>query len=290
MGGLRAVITVGISASGKTTYAKSLDNGWVNINRDDLRFAITGANGWGEYKFNKSVEEMVTNLQVQMVKQARDAGKNIVISDTNLNFKTRTGWGDRLKHLGYKVEVKHFTVKLEEAWKRDTMRAFGVGREVIYNQWLKYNEQFGYTYTPDKELPLTAVFDIDGTIARMGSRSPFDWTRVGEDSLREEVIIYLKSLRLRGYSIILLSGRDSCCRALTEEWLKCHCIPYQGLFMRPEGDNRPDTEVKEELFRNYLANNYNVQVVVDDRPCMIRTWNRIKIPNVVSVADPYKEF
>lgn len=290
MSKLKAIITVGISASGKTTFAKSLDRTWVNVNRDDLRFTITGTSGWGEYKFNKSVESMVTNLQYRMVEEARNVGKNVIISDTNLNPKTLNMWQEFLEGLEYKVETKHFPVKLEEAWKRDSLRDNGVGHSVIYNQWLRYHHQYSYTYTPNELLPKAAVFDIDGTIARMVDRGPFEWHRVGEDEVRWDIAEYLNALKQNDYEIILLSGRDSCCRNQTEDWLERHEIPYKELFMRSEEDNRPDTEIKEELFKTHLAGEYNVQIVVDDRPCMIRTWHRIKIPTVMSVADPYIEF
>jgi len=79
----------------------------------------------------------------------------------------------------------------------------------------------------------------------------------------------------------------------TESEIRCihnRCIPHDGLYVRTEGDNRPDTEIKKELFFAKVAPNYHVKIVVDDRPCMIRMWHSIKIPSVISVGDPYKEF
>ena len=289
MSKLKALICVGISASGKTTYAKSLDRTWINVNRDDLRFSLTGSSGWGEYKFNKNIESIVTSIQKSVVNEAQASGKNVVISDTNLNPSIRQGWVDFLEKLGYQVEIKHFPIKLEEAWKRDSLRPNGVGHDVIYSQWLRYVEQTEEVYTPNPDLPDTAIFDIDGTIAKM-NRSPYEWGKVAEDEVRYEVVEYLKALKQGGYKIILLSGRDSVCRSDTMYWLDYNQIPYDGLFMREQGDNRPDTEIKKELFFTHVAPNCNVKICVDDRSVMVRMWASIKIPSVISVADPYKEF
>ena len=42
---MKAILTIGVSASGKTTWAEQFvkeNEWWVNINRDDIRFTILG--------------------------------------------------------------------------------------------------------------------------------------------------------------------------------------------------------------------------------------------------------
>lgn len=164
---MKAWITVGISASGKTTWAK--EQNAVDINRDWIRFnIIVPGSDWGNYKFNKSKENEVTKIQEQMVMQAVENRQDVIISDTNLNPVTLDKWKVLLSVLGYEVEIKEFPITLEEAYKRDSLRANGVGQNVIYSQYQKWLEYKGRkTYVPDVTKPKAVMFDIDGTLACM---------------------------------------------------------------------------------------------------------------------------
>ena len=290
---MKAIITVGISASGKSTYAQELvQQGWVEANRDWIRFNVVcpGAD-WSTYKFTKKRENDVTSEQEVIVLSAAEDGKNVIISDTNLNSKTRNKWVEFLKDLGYSVEVMPFPVTLEEAWKRDTARPNGVGRDVIYKQWKQWLDFVGRrTYTPDTSQPKAVIVDVDGTLAAMSSRSPFDWERVGEDGLSEVVADMVDGLNWSGYQIIIVSGRDGICYDETEHWLTRNGVSFDALFMRQPDDFRKDTVVKEEIFWDHIAENWNVVAVIDDRPSVVRMWNDLGIQNVIAVADQNVEF
>lgn len=125
---LKAIITVGISASGKTTFAKSLvEQGWVDCNRDWIRFNVVApGTDWNTYKFTNKRERDVTQVQEEMVMDAFSKEKNVIISDTNLNPSIREKWTNLLKEIGYDVEVKDFPIALEEAYKRDQLRVNGL--------------------------------------------------------------------------------------------------------------------------------------------------------------------
>lgn len=286
----KAIITVGISASGKTTWAQQQDA--FDINRDWIRFnVVCPGSDWSSYKFTKARENEVTEIQEKMVKDAWTQEADIIISDTNLNPKVLAKWKTFLDELGYTVEIKEFPISLEEAWKRDSLRANGVGRDVIYTQYEKWFEYKGRkTYIPDTSLPPAIIFDIDGTIAQMEGRSPFAWDKVDTDSPRELIIQMACGYRNSGYKIIVVSGRDGCCKELSEEWMKDNHMHYDDFFIRPEGDTRKDTIVKEEIFWDDIAPKYNVAGVVDDRPCVVRMWHELKIPNVICVGNPWIEF
>ena len=290
---MRAILTVGISASGKTSWATELvRQGWRDINRDWIRFNMVkpGAN-WSTYKFNNTNEKEVTRLQGLMITESWAAGENIIISDTNLNASVRTSLIKQLQDLGYEVEIKSFPITRELAVKRDNLRVNGVGQEVIYRQWQKWNDFNGrITYTPDPELPSAIIVDVDGTIAQMNGRGPFEWNRVGEDLPRWLIIDMVINYQRQGYEILIVSGRSDECRNETREWLDKHMIPFTDLYMRKEGDFRRDSVIKEEILWTHLAHKYNIVAAIDDRPMMIRTWHELKIPNVIAVADPYLEF
>lgn len=292
---MKAIITVGISASGKTTFAKQMEcQGYVDVNRDYIRFNIVcPGSDWRSYKFTKAREDEVTLIQERMVMEAWANEKNVVISDTNLKAGTVDNWKMLLGRLGYQVEVKHFNVSLEEAVKRDNFRQNGVGYPIMYKQNLQFLEAIGRkTYTPDPKLRKAVIIDIDGTVAEMNGRGPFEWSKVDTDLPRQMVIDMVDAYTDRGYHAIFVSGRDGSCRDLTYDWLKEHVgvLNIDGLYMREEGDFRKDTVIKEEIFWRDIAPHYNVQAVIDDRPCVVRMWHELKIPNVICVGNPYIEF
>lgn len=293
---MKAIICVGCSASGKTTFAKEVcdaDESWVDVNRDFIRFNIVApGTDWSNYRFTNKREQDVTLIQEEMVMDAFAKGKNVIISDTNLNPKTRQKWMETLVDLGFDVEIKEFDVPLETLWKRDQLRTNGVGREVIYKQykqWLQYKGR--KTYIPNQNEPKAIILDVDGTIADMeGVRKPYDWDKVGQDKPKQFIIDIAKGLDAQGYTILVVSGRDGVCYDQTKEWLNENEVPHFYLFMREEGDMRKDTIIKEEIFWDLIAEHWNVVGVIDDRPCVLRTWREIGIPNVLAVADPYVEF
>lgn len=115
------------------------------------------------------------------------------------------------------------------------------------------------------------IVDIDGTLALKGHRSPFDWMRVGEDSVNEPIKWLVRSFK-PNVAIIIFSGRDSICRDITEKWLGENGIPWNALYMRPEGDMRKDSIVKKELYDQYVKDNYEVIFVLDDRNQVVDMW------------------
>lgn len=288
---MKAIITVGVSASGKTTFAREYakQHKAIVANRDDMRFSMTGATGWGDYKWDKKIETIVTNQQYNLAYNAAQMGKDFILADTNLNAERRKEWTEYLTDFGYEVEIKDFPITLEEAWKRDAMRGQGVGRDVIYKQWQQWLEYTGRKrYVPDESLPKAVIFDIDGTLAHMDGRGPFDWKRVGEDKVDE----FVKRLFVftTDAARVVVSGRDAVCDLETTEWLRKNELYWDELFMRGAGDSRKDTIIKEEIFWRDIAPKYNVVAVVDDRPCVVRMWHDIGIPKVVAVGNQSVEF
>jgi len=113
-------------------------------------------------------------------------------------------------------------------------------------------------------------------LALRKDRGPLEWDRVRQDDVNRPIadllaVYYQHSLA----SVILVSGRDSVCRADTEEWLEANDIPCNGLFMRPLGDARKDTIVKVELFKKHIKGQYHILFVLDDRDQMVQAWRRL---------------
>lgn len=291
---MQAIITVGISCSGKSTLARSfVEQGWYEVNRDFIRFnMVCPGNDFRNYKFSKANESEVTKIQGQMIMEAHARGENIIVSDTNLNPSLRNGLKTKLEDLGYDVEIRGMPISVTEAWKRDTYRQNGVGHSTIYQQHLKWNEYIGRkTYKSNWRLPVAIIVDIDGTVAEMNDRGPFEWSKVGQDSPRLFILDMVYNYYLQGYKILFVSGRSDECRTETEQWLTSYYSgKYDGLFMRKAGDYRKDDEVKEEIFWTNLAPHYNIQAAIDDRPQVLRLWYDLQIKNVICVGNPFIEF
>ncbi len=135
----------------------------------------------------------------------------------------------------------------------------------------------------DIALPAAIIVDIDGTIAKMGDRSPYEWSKVGLDKPHEDIID--AAYRLKGAGmIILVSGRDESCRAETEEWLSDVGMGFWKLYMRPAGNNEKDTIIKERIYREHILGKYHVDYVLDDRASVVAMWRSLGL-RVLQVAD-----
>lgn len=149
---MKAIITVGISGSGKSTWAarqwdSKQDYPVKVINRDNTRWFLTGKRGWqgsNAYKFHSSVEDAVTAWNEDLMNIAANRGLDIIIADTNLNPKTRAKLIRQCQELGYEVEIKEFPISYQEALRRDEQRGiYAVGEAVLARQWeawIKYHE------------------------------------------------------------------------------------------------------------------------------------------------------
>ena len=132
--------------------------------------------------------------------------------------------------------------------------------------------------------------DIDGTIALRGDRSPHDHDQCMEDHVNWPIVRLIDNLVDYGYlmgEIILISGRKEKYRSITEYWLRTHNIfdgYYNALLMRSTNDNRPDEVVKEELYKQYIMDKYNVLYVFDDRNSVVAMWRRLGL-TCLQVAD-----
>jgi hypothetical protein len=136
------------------------------------------------------------------------------------------------------------------------------------------NQQKRPHLTPNynSTLPWTVAFDIDGTLALMSNRSPYDWDKVFYDDINNIVAEQIKFHKSLGRKIILLSGRDESCKKLTEDWCELYNIKYDMLLMRKKDDMRKDTIVKRELYNDNIKGIYNLLAIYDDRLQVVDMW------------------
>lgn len=297
---LKATITVGISGSGKTTWANEVvakDPSYYNLNRDDIRLDLIdrdgvrgiGDNMWRFWKWKREGE--VDAEWNKRLEWAYFNGHNLIVSDTNLNKDRANALATRLRELGYEVDFKHFEVSYEDAVKRDKNRRHSVGHEVIYDQLTRKNASWGRARSPKfvEGNNKAILVDIDGTLAHMKGRSPYEWDKVDQDIVDPHVRDIVNMYKDKGYTVIVLSGRDRVCRDLTIKWLQDNDVKFDFLFMRALDDQRKDYVVKEELYFDNVDGAYNVEAVFDDRPQVVRLWLELGF-KVFAVGNPYLEF
>lgn len=127
--------------------------------------------------------------------------------------------------------------------------------------------------------PVAVIFDLDGTLADLNGRSPYGETLRADcpNDLCIESIAHIARLYAAKSSvkIIVVSGRNEVATFETKDWLKKHGIVWDHLFMRKDRDYRPDEIVKEEIYREKIEPYYDVEIVFDDRPKVIRMWRNI---------------
>lgn len=304
---MKAIITVGVSASGKTTWArefqkKNLEDRWFILSRDDIRHNILdeksliedySLSGIPWKNWNWKWENEVTDRFWRQVEYASVRNRPLIIADTNLNEARLKGMIEKLKGYNYsEIELKYFPISFDEACRRDAERPNGVGVSVIakqIEQWNVMDVNVPLRYVNDPSKTPAVIVDIDGTLAHMDKRGPFEWNKVHYDKVDPAVSAVVRGLHSQGYSIIIVSGRDGVCEQLTKNWLSMFDVPYNHFFIRNAGDMRKDVIIKKEIFDDNIRNNYNVIMVIDDRPSVCRMWRSLGL-KVMQVGNPYIEF
>jgi predicted kinase len=265
----KIVVMQGIQGSGKSTHAKEIvnkDSNFVRVCRDDLREMR------GKYWIPEQ-EKMISEWEDFLVKSALNNGKSVVIDAMNMYDKTIQKWKKIAKEYNAEIEFKFINTSLLECIERDKNRERTTGAKIIKETYLKY-EHFYFTekMKQDPDVPLAIIVDIDGTLAERNGRGPFEWNRVGEDLVKEEIATLVRIYKSHYFEVIVFSGRDSICRPETEKWLEEKEIYYDYLYMRKEGDNRKDFIIKKELFDEFVKDKFYVSVVIDDRKQVVDMW------------------
>ena len=122
-------------------------------------------------------------------------------------------------------------------------------------------------------LPKAIIVDIDGTLAKMQGRGPFEWHRVGEDKVNQPIKDIVLAMK-KTHAVIIFSGRDGSCLTETINWLIENSIYYDKIFMRDAGNNEKDSIIKRRLFDTYIKDKYEINFVLDDRNQVVDMWRK----------------
>lgn len=122
----------------------------------------------------------------------------------------------------------------------------------------------------DNRLTPAIIVDIDWTIADKWNRSPYDYSKVSEDTPHEDTIKLIRDLS-KVYKVLFVSWRNFSCAIDTVKWLDKYVIDDYRLYMRPEWDKRKDSYVKYEILQE-LVKEYYIEYVFDDRDRVVKMW------------------
>lgn len=282
-------VMTGLPGSGKTTLARQL--GCLRLNLDDYR-AMLG-NPRKPELWTHEHEKIACAMFIRSMVDCVDGGRDVVLDNTHLRKRLPERYRRALAVRPVTFKVHDLTdVSAEDCIKRDAVRPRPVGPDVILKmngglrsgnwklteEWLnEYTSYFSRIdpYTPDPTLPPAAVFDIDGTLALSKHRGPYDFEKCETDEPNLHVIDALFRCAYAGLTIVLLSGRKSEVREHTIRWLDRYGIPHDNLFMRPTDDNRPDFQVKSELFEKHVRGVWDVKEINDDRDQVVDLWRLV---------------
>lgn len=236
---LQILMTKGLPASGKSTWAKDHvkkhSGAWKRINRDELRLMLDA----GEW--SPQMEKFIVATRDAILVNALRMGFNVIIDDTNLREEN---WNDVCKiaereNIDVMVLEKSFPIDIDVAIERDKERGEkSVGEVVIRNMWkkniknrpecLKPKCQYFYSkqslkLQQDKSLPKAVICDLDGTLALIGDRSPYDASKCDKvDFPNPPVVEVVRLFYEAGYKILFVSGREDRDREASMRFISNH--------------------------------------------------------------------
>lgn len=204
----KAYVTVGISASGKSTWAreKAKETDAQIIERDCIRKAMLIKAGishdldWSQWRYGW--ERDVTRTWEGLLESAIQSNRDIIVSDTNLNENRRAALIHTLVEAGFDVEEKVFDIPLQTAIRRDRSRGLrSVGQNVIMKQYVQFAQQFKPQYVYTKNYTPTVILSgvdenpFEGRLVGLHVGNDFQHARfVSPTSNKEEQRDWLESL------------------------------------------------------------------------------------------------
>lgn len=274
---MKLLMLKGLPGSGKSTFSFELvkSKGYKRVNKDDLRSMIDGG------VWTKAHETEIISIRNILVDAWLHDGHDVVVDDTNFAPIHEEVLRKYAEARGAEFEIKFIDTPLQECIARDALRTgkAHVGKKVITDMYIQYLRKQTPKIPHNPDLPNCYIFDIDGTLAKMTDRSPYDYSKVNTDIENRDVARVFRMLRnspfAKGGMMFIMSGRESACRYATLQWLQDNEILADEVFMRDAGDKRQDSIIKKELYEKHIKGKYNVMGVFDDRDQVVELWRSL---------------
>ncbi len=122
-------------------------------------------------------------------------------------------------------------------------------------------------------LPSAIICDIDGTLAIRGERAIYDFEHCDVDRVCQEVKQVLDMTKNQMETkILLVTGRDEIYRGATDRWLLTNAISYDTLYMRSSWDRNQNEATKEQIYKTFIKDKFNILFVMEDTKQAIQMW------------------
>ena len=206
--------------------------------------------------------------------------------DGNILYRPFKKFFNLEEHLGQKKELPTTPFKVHEKldgslgiiYKVNGQYAVATRGSFKSEQALHHKRYFTTKKPEDKQnefLPHAIICDLDGTLALLNGRNPYDASTAAMDLLNKPIADILKRYQFDCH-IILVSGRKSIYKGQTTVFLVKHDLITEKtkLYMRGADDNRKDAIVKKEIYDRYIKDKYYVKFVLDDRDQVVEMWRK----------------
>ena len=187
------ILTIGISGSGKTTWAENFKAQYptknvVIVERDVIRESLKPGSTF-QRNVSHKFEDEITKAQQKLILNAVNAKVDfILISDTNLNTTYRNALEEFLENrcgiTNVERNIMEDSYDLELCLKRNNKRPRVVDREVVIRQWKVFQNLFAsqnYIVHADQK-PVIWISDIHSQVGKLKEvvklYSPSDYTYV----------------------------------------------------------------------------------------------------------------
>lgn len=139
-----------------------------------------------------------------------------------------------------------------------------------------------------KKLPRAIICDLDGTIAILNGRDPYNASTCEQDLVNMPVArIVGLFFAMSNYQVFFTSGRSDKYKEESVRWVFEKAFQFKSsewseyvigksarvkFLMRKHGDDRKDSIVKQEMYDNEIKGKYEVDFVLDDRQQVVDMW------------------